>query len=169
MASNALATYSPEDVFVSIAGFLPIEGYLEGSFISITRDAPFFTTKESADGVVSRVASASKTYSVTLTLMQSSESNLVLTRTALLDNITHITKFPLIIKDMNGSTLLFSTSSWIEDIPETTFSVGIEGRSWKFKCANAMLNVGGNEHKSGLVEDAINTLAGLAPSIGSMF
>lgn len=167
--STKLAHYSPEDVIVSIAGFLPIEGYLEGTFVSISKDVPFFTSKESSDGVVSRVANRSGLYTVELTLMSTSESNQILTRLAMLDSSTKILKFPLIIKDTLGSTLLFATSSWIEGMPTTEFSTGVSGRGWTIKCSKATLNVGGNEGGSGLIEDAINTLAGLAPNISSLF
>ena len=166
---SILATYSPEDVTISIAGLLPIEGYLEGTFISISREAPFFTSKESADGVVSRVASASKTYNIKLSLHQASESNLILSRIASIDNSTHILKFPIMIKDHLGSTMVFSTTSWIENAPETTFSTGIEGRTWEIKCANAALNVGGNSRTSTMIEDAIGTIGGLLPRIGTLF
>lgn len=164
-----LATYSPEDVIISVAGFLPIEGYAEGTFVSISKDTPYFDTKESSDGVVSRVARKSGLYTVQLTLMGTSETNNILTRLALLDNNTRIAKFPLIIKDTLGSTLLFSTSSWIETNPVTDFSVAVDSRVWSIKCAKASLNVGGNESKSSLTEDAINTISGLAPSLKGIF
>lgn len=167
--STILSHYSPEDVVVLIGGFLPIEGFLEGTFIGISKDTAFFTTKESSDGVVSRVANKSGLYTVSLTLMSTSESNIILTRTAALDNITHMLKFPLIIKDTLGSTLLFSTTSWVENVPNTDFTLGVSARTWNIKCAKATLNVGGNERASGLVEDAISTIAGLAPSLGTMF
>lgn len=167
--SSILATYSPEDVIISIAGFLPIEGLLEGTFVSISKDVQLFTSKESSDGVVSRVANKSGLYTVSVTLMSTADSNQVLSRLAMLDSSTKILKFPLIIKDTLGSTLLFSTSSWIENMPTTEFSTGVTARTWSIKCAKATLNVGGNESASGLIEDAINTLAGLAPSISSRF
>ena len=166
---TVLAHYSPEDVVVLVGGFLAVEGYLEGTFINITKDVPFFTTKESSDGVVSRVANKSGLYTVNLTLMSTSESNLIMTRLALLDNLTYVAKFPLIIKDTLGSTLLFSTSSWVENVPTTDFDTGVTSRSWNIKCAKATLNVGGNESASGLVEDAISTIGGLVPSFGSLF
>lgn len=167
--STILAHYSPEDVIVLIGGFLEVEGFLEGTFISISKDVPFFTTKESSDGVVSRVANKSGLYTVNLTLMSTSESNLILTRTASLDNLTHILKFPLIIKDTLGSTLLFSTTSWVENVPTVDFTTDVSSRSWNIKCAKATMSVGGNEKTSGLVQDAISTIAGLAPNLKGMF
>lgn len=164
-----LATYSPEDVIVSIAGLLPIEGFTEGTFISVSKDTPYFATKESSDGVVSRIARKSGLYTLQMTLMGTSPSNEVLTRMALLDSKTHIAKFPVIVKDMLGSTLLFSTSSWVETNPTTDFGVSVDSRVWSIKCAKAVLTVGGNEDRSDLVEDAVATISGLLPSLGSMF
>ena len=164
-----LATYSPEDVTISLAGMIPVEGYTEGTFVSISKDTPYFTTKESSDGFVSRVAHRSNLYTVQLTLMGTSESNKILTKLAVIDNNTHIVKFPFIVKDTLGSTLLFSTSSWIETSPATDYSVSVDSRIWTIKCANASLTVGGNEQESGLMQDAISTIAGLAPSLRTLF
>lgn len=166
---NILATYSPEDVSVTLAGIGSIEGYTEGTFISVSKDTPYFTTKESSDGVVSRVAHKSGLYTVQLTLMGTAESNQLLTRLAQLDNSTHIIKFPLFIKDSLGSTLLFSTSTWIETNPTTDFSLEVDNRVWSFKCAKASLNIGGNEGSSGILNDAVNVISGLVPSLRRMF
>lgn len=166
---NILATYSPEDVTIVVAGMYDIKGLAEDTFVRIIKDAPLFSTKESSDGVPSRVKISSGIYSVSIVTMLSSESNDVLTKLALIDHITGMAKFPIMIKDTLGSTLLFSPSSWVEQMPETGFSTSSTTREWNIKCVNAALNVGGNQNPSSDAEDILNVVVGMTPSMGSIF
>lgn len=168
MASNILATYSPEDIIVTIAGLLPLSGFAEGTFINISREKELFSYRESADGVVSRTISPSKVYKVEVTLVSSSKSNEVLTKIALLDSKVGVLKFPLYIKDNMGSSLLFSTSSWIQNISDAEFSTTLSSRKWTIICADATNYVGGNEDASGALEDLANTVLGLSPTLGGL-
>ena len=169
MSKSILAHYSPEDVNVIIAGLIDLEGFTEGSFVSIRRDKPLFISRESADGQVSRTRVGGNTYTVELDLMSTSESNEMLTRLSLIDHSTHVVKFPLYIKDSLGSTLLFSTTAWIEQHPDTAFSTTVTSRKWMIKCSQATLHIGGNENPSSRMEDLTNGILGLAPSFRSIF
>lgn len=158
---SILSHYSPEDVDIYIAGVLKVKGYAKGTFVNISKDTQRFTTKESSDGVMSRSHSNSRSYSVGITLHSAASFNGVLTRLSEIDNVTKMGKFPLIIKDRLGSTLLFSPTSWIEVIPDTDFGAEILEREWMFKCSNTSLHVGGNESGSSFGEDAFNVGTGL--------
>lgn len=160
----ALATYSPEDVDILLAGIINISGFINGTFVNIAKDVGTFSTRESSDGVVSRNHASSGTYTVTLTLASTSESNKYLTLFSRLDDVTKMGMFPLIIKDRMGSTLLFSPKSWIETLPDTDFDVDVTERAWKIKCANAVLSIGGNEESSSIAEDVISVSGGLLGS-----
>lgn len=169
MAKEILTHYSPEEITVSIAGLHTIDGFLEGTFVGISRDAPLFSSRESADGRVSRTRNPSTLHTVSLTLMSTSESNEILTRLSLIDHATHTGRFPLFIKDNLGSSLLFSSTSWIEDLPNVEFTTSVSSRTWAIKCSQASLFVGGNSEESGLVEDVFNSITGLRPDIRQMF
>ena len=168
-SKGILAHYSPEDVQITLAGLFTLEGFKEGSFIKITRDSPLFTTRESSDGRVSRVKKPSRTYTVTVTLMSTASSNEVLTRLALLDHSTGVAKLSLMIKDSLGTSLFFSASAWVSEMPDMEFSTGVTDRQWVFSCTQSSFHVGGNEEGSGVAEDAINILTGLSPSLSRFF
>lgn len=157
-----LATYSPEDVEILIAGFVAITGMSNNTFVRVQKNTPAYTSKESADGKISRVFRPSTSYTVTLTLASTSASNDVLTVLSKADQITQTAKFPLLIKDLSGSTLLFAQSCWIEDIPDTSLSTEVTERNWIFQCADATFHVGGNESASSLLEDLFYAAGGLA-------
>lgn len=155
-----LGHYSPENTDIYIAGAWKIRGYVEGTFINISKNTQRFVVKESSDGVVSRSHSNSRTYTVEITLHSGSSSNNVLTRLSELDNTTKMGKFPLFIKDRLGSTLLFSPTSWIEKPADVSLGVEVTDRVWVFRCANTSLHIGGNEEISNNFEDLFNAGAG---------
>ncbi|MCK9530499.1 MAG: hypothetical protein M0R77_08060 [Gammaproteobacteria bacterium] len=157
-----LGTYSPEDVTVLFGGVHQLSGFIDGTFISISKDEPSFSTRVSADGAPTRTFSSNPLYTVQLVLHSGSESNQVLSYALTVDEITKMGKFPLIIKDQLGSSLFFSLTSWIESKPDSDFSVSIEEREWTIKCSQVTFNVGGNDSPSSLGEDVLRTGLGLA-------
>lgn len=162
MASNVIAHYSPERVTVLLGGVAQISGFVDGTFITIAKDSAMYSSRESADGKITRNYKKSSLYNVSLTLASTSDSNQLLTYTSELDVLTQMGKFPLIIKDQLGGTLLFSLTSWIESLPESDFSTSVEGRTWQIKCSQAVFNIGGNESENGLGGDMLNVGIGFA-------
>ena len=168
MASTVLANYSPEDVTILVAGFIPLTGYTNGSFVSITKDIMPFTSARTTDGRVARMYNNDQTYTVEITLHSASDSNDLLTKMWLLDEVTQRAKFPLLIKDQLGSSLFFSTTSWIESIPTMGFGDTIGDRVWTIRSSQAVVNVGGNTDPSSLLEDITNIAAGALPILGGL-
>lgn len=158
----ALLHYSPKDVSVTIAGFIQIDGYVDGTFINISRDVQPFETMKAMDGNVARLYKKDSGYKFELTLAQSSGSNNLLSAMYNIDIATQIGKFPLFIKDARGSTTFMSLTTWIEDIPQVTFSNGMESRTWTFRCSQASLNIGGNAEQSA-IESALSFSTQLLP------
>ena len=140
-----LWTYSPEEVTILVMG-VPLEGVVDGTFVSITRQA--------AD-----------IWDIQFTLMNTSPSNGFLDKLVLLDRVTKRGKFPLMIKDGFGGTLIFSTTTWIEELPAITYGVEMTERVWTLKSANAVVNINGNESPSSMAEDILGTVASALPGI----
>lgn len=159
---SKLGTYSPEDVIVLFGGVHRLSGFVDGTFINISKDEASFLSRVTADGRVTRVHSSNPIYTANITLHSGSESNEVLSYALLLDEATKMAKFPLIIKDKMGSTLFFSLTSWIENRPSSNFSLSMEDREWVIKCSQAAFMVGGNESPSSLGQDALAAGLGLA-------
>lgn len=142
---SGLAHYSPEHVTVLLGGVYPLDGFVDGSFVSIQKDSPNFTTKVTADGAVSRVRHASNQYTVTITLASFSNTNKVLSTLAELDYRAFNSRLPLMIKDSKGSTTFFSPESWVNAPTSVEFGTDITDRVWTFSCSDAILIAGGNE------------------------
>lgn len=161
MASR-LNLYSPSDVIVSLAGIHTVTGYADGTFIRITKEAKPFEKARAMNGEVSRIYNDDDVFRVELTIMQSSSSNNYLSMLYNIDTATRIGKFPLFIKDGRGQTTFLSGTTWIEQIPDVTFSNGLETRTWIFGCSDATIMIAGNSDVS-LIEQGLAVGASALP------
>ena len=160
-----LFNYIPEAVQCLVAGFIPITGFVDGTFITIDKDEMPYVSVRMPDGTMARKYNNSQTYTITITLHNGAESNNLLTKMWQVDEITQRGKFPLLIKDQSGSDLFFSTESWIEFIPSLVKSNSVDARTWIIKSAFAVMNVGGNEDQSDLLQDITNIALSALPGL----
>ena len=126
---------------------VPIEGgFGEGEVLKLEWDEPSFTIKKGADGGVTR----SKTYNgvakITLTLMQTSSFNALLSAILLSDRRgkNGAGVGPTQIRDKSGATIYFAAKSWIEGPPAAAFAREASHREWVIMCADAEGFEGGN-------------------------
>lgn len=160
-----IASYSPESVSVLVAGILTVDGFIEGSFVDVKKDAMPFRSVTMPDGTTARIYNKNSTYTITLRLHSASDSNDFLTKLWQIDEITQRGKFPFFVKDSSGSDLFFSTTTWIEGIPPIVKGVGIDERVWTLKSSQAVINVGGNGSASGILGDLFNIAASALPAL----
>lgn len=163
-----LFNYIPESVVCLVAGVLPVEGFVDGTFINIEKNKVPFQSITTPDGTTARLQNEDQTYSVRITIHNGSSSNDVLTKLWQLDEITGRGKFPLLIKDGSGTDLFFSTTTWIEQPPSIVKSNSVDARTWVLKSAYAIVNIGGNENPSSIVDDIINIAVSSLPSIAGL-
>lgn len=152
----ALFSYCPEEVNVLVAGFIPITGFVDGTFINITKDVMPFTSVRTPDGTVSRMYNNDQTYTIEISLYNGSQTNDVLTKLWQVDEITQVGKFPILVKDNSGTDLFFSTTTWIEQTPSMAKSSTVDTRTWVLRSSQAVINFGGNENVSSLINDLVN-------------
>ena len=163
MADINIFNYIPESVVILVAGFIPLEGYVDGTFVEISKDVLPFTARRTADGTVSRLYNNDQTYTIRITLHSGSGSNDLLTKLWQLDEITQRGKFPLLIKDGSGTDLFHSTTTWIEEVPSIVKSNAVEERTWVLRSSQATINVGGNMNPSSLLNDIRNIATSALP------
>jgi hypothetical protein len=156
-----IASYSPDGVNCLAFG-IPLDGFADGTFITIGKDRVPFGSTETADGQVARLYTNSQTYTISLTLHRGSTSNDVLTKLWQLDEISQRGKFPLFIKDLSGTDLFFSTNTWIEGIPNMVQSTNFDTRTWILRSSQAVINIGSNQNASSILQDLVNLASGAA-------
>lgn len=136
-------TYDPKQAILVIGG-VPIGGYADGTFISVERSSDTFEKVSGADGVVSRSKLNDFSGMLTVTLAQTSPSNDVLSGFAIVDEETAAGVVPIIIKDVGGSTAIFSAKGWIKKPANVEFGKSISNREWTLDLADMQFFVGGN-------------------------
>lgn len=159
----AIFNYCPDDVVCLIGGLLPVEGFVDGTFISINKDVMPFSSVKTADGQMGRLYQSDQTYTITLTLHSGSFSNDVLTKFWQLDEISQRGKFPLLFKDSSGSDLFFSNTTWIEGLPTLSKSASVDSRTWVLRSSQAVINIGSNANEQNILQDLINLATGALP------
>lgn len=150
----AVRTYAPEDVTVSLALVHQVTDFAEGQGISLEKDESVFSTNKGAKGHVERIHTPDRTYTLTLSLAQTSPTNAVLTAMYTVDDASRLGMFPIFIKDSSGQSVFTSPTCWIEGIPPATYSSGIETREWNIKCANTVFGLAGNTTERSAIESA---------------
>ena len=141
--SLLVRTYDPKQVIITF-GVAVLTGYAEGTFVKIARSGNAFDKRKGADGTVDRVNKNANDFGVSITLMQTAPVNAVLSALLAADQISNVGVLPLVIKDLNGTTLFTAAQAWIEKDPDDEFADGLGNREWKFATGPGAKLTGGN-------------------------
>lgn len=139
----AAPTYAPSKISIAVAGNI-ITGYAEDTFVTVTRSSDAFAKKTGADGLVSRTHSADRSGTIVLTLKQTSPSNDVLSALQLADELTLNAKFPVSVRDSNGTSLYVAADAWVMKMAEAGYAQDEGTREWTIECADLTPFVGSN-------------------------
>jgi len=147
--NGILASYSPEDVSVIISNdefTHRISGYVEGSFINISRVVPHATLYTGGDASNVRVVRDVRNYDISLTLHNAADSHDVLSRLMRLDTQSRDGRhlFSLTIKDEIGRTVGSAATAFIGTHPDVEFSTEVSDREWILHAVGYDLHIGGN-------------------------
>lgn len=137
-----LRTYDPKQIAITF-GAIIFTGYADGDFLEITGEDGF-EFREGADGSEDRINKNKNGKDINITLMQSSITNDALSAVFLVDTTTNQGIFPLVIKDLNGTTTLFSGQAYIKKLPDKTFGDSLGTITWNFRAVQSNYFVGGN-------------------------
>jgi hypothetical protein len=131
MPANPLAgNYDPKKLVVTFGG-VPLGGYGDSTFVEIApNNADGVHKKIGADGEVSRSFDADNTHQVTVTLMQSSDSNAYLSGVRNADKLTGHSILPLSITDLSGGSMGFWPQAWIRGDPTWGYGKEDQERQW---------------------------------------
>jgi hypothetical protein len=156
----ALRSYSPADVVVLLAGFYRVDGFVESSFVTISKDVQPYKTKRTSDGQVARTFIKDDTYTITLNLASTSPTNDILNALVTGDSLTQYGKFPIFVKDQLGTSLLLGPTCWVKEVPDLSFSETVTTRSWVIQATQCITNFGGNEDAATALQDLANITLG---------
>jgi hypothetical protein len=136
-------SYASDEVAMTWGEFL-LTGKAPGTFVKVERNQDTFGLAVGADGEGLRYRNADKSGKITVTLMQSSAANDILSQAAAQDEISLLGAQPLMIKDATGTTLCMTASAWIVKPASVEFAAESSTREWVFETDRLEIYVGGN-------------------------
>lgn len=137
----SVKTYDPSKVLVIVNGNI-MSGFADGTFVVVEREVEAFAKVVGADGEVTRTKSANKSGSMTITLKQTSASNLVLSALANLDEASSAGVVPVILKE--ASSVAFATEGWVQKQPPMEYGNEAGDREWIIDLASIEMLHSGN-------------------------
>ena len=115
-----------------------------GDFVTTTKDNPRWAREFDRAGNTTRVKNNNRGGTVSVVLSASSPTNTALSLVATQDDLTESRVGALLLKDLNGNTVVEADGAFIEDIPAPSFGSTRGSRTWVWQCANLRPFVGGH-------------------------
>ena len=121
-------------------------GFDENEFLDVEPEAETFGHKVGADGEVTRFRNNNRVNKITVKLMQTSVANSLFSALATLDENTPggAGIGPVLIQDLQGTTILAGQYCWISKRPKRTFAREVQVREWELTAVLAEANDGNN-------------------------
>jgi len=140
-----MKVYDPDQINISLNG-IPISGYADGEFVRIEKESDGFADVVGTDGEVSRSKTNDDRATVSIILMQTSDSNILLSALHTLDrNVPGGAGVgALLIRDAQGTSIFAASECWISKAPDVTFDREPTSREWTLRCAKLIDVHGGN-------------------------
>lgn len=134
-------TIDPKEVTVMVNGNV-LEGFAEDKIL-VAREANQSDDGVGADGDVARWITNDKRGNITVTLLETSRSNLILSALAKADELSGNGIFPVVIKNNRGNDLYIAASAWVQKMPDSAHGAAINTRAWILRTNNLNMTVGG--------------------------
>ena len=129
---STLRPYAPKKVVATFSAYT-ITGFEEGTFIEASRASDNTRNKVGAQGDVGITLNADKTGTLTFTLMQTSESNRVLSAVQAAQDLSgELLRDNFTIEDPSGGMLCICKGCHIMTPPAMTFSDDMSPKTWVF-------------------------------------
>ena len=136
---SEVKTYFAKDVDIAIGNHMA-SGLGEDTFVSIEKSGDGTSKVVGCDGEVGRSIDPDRSYTVTLTLLQTSKTNAYLQNMYNKDQKTGDGVAALLIKDKKGGLVLSSNSAWVAKPATRTFAKALSAREWTLETGEADLN-----------------------------
>ena len=129
--------------YILVFNGVQLTGFQNGTFISVERKTDTFSDEAGGQGDVVRVRSRDKRGTVTVTLQGASSSNDVLSTFAATDEAAGTAYGPLLVKDLNGTSIYQGTNAYIAKYPKNDLGDTHTPREWVIAVPNLDMFTGG--------------------------
>lgn len=122
-----------------------VDGSIDGEFAAVASDNPTWTREHDRAGNSTRVKNNNEGGTITITLAASSPTNARLSGVHELDRVSENQVGVLLLKDLNGNTVIEADGAFIADTPDPSFGAERGTRAWVFECASIRKFIGGHD------------------------
>lgn len=136
--------FDPKKLTVA-AGGVQLSGFAETDMITITPNKERAMLKVGVDGEGARVKNYDNSAEIKITLLQSSESNDILSAYALANSV-----FSFVMRDSNGTSLATALTCWVKRYPDLSFGSEVKDREWVLESDDLQLVVGSSYQSEGV-------------------
>jgi hypothetical protein len=125
---------------------IPVQGYADGDFLTITYETDAFSDVAGTDGEVARSKTNDRRATVEIILMSTSPTNDLLSAVHLADINTPggagVGAF--LVTDLNGTSLFTAGNAWVQKAPDVTYGREANERTWTLRVDSLVAFTGGN-------------------------
>lgn len=122
---------------------IQILGIGPDTFVKAVRNEDQFTEQVGANGDVVHSRNRNRTGKVTFTIQDASPTNDALSAAATADELTGLVYGALLIKDLNGTTLIQCANARIQKFPDLEYGKDSGTNDWMLMCAELEMFIGG--------------------------
>ncbi len=138
-----LYQYDPRLVTASW-GAIMFYGYANDSMIKATRNQDSSKYVPGGHGDGTRVSMTDRSGKFTIRLLAQSPCNDLVSAALIADELFGASVAPFFVKDLQGTTLIEATDTWILKPAEVDFSTDAGEREWTFECHEMLVFGGGS-------------------------
>ena len=138
-----MSTYDPKKVKV-IVGTSEVLGFASGTFVEVERQEDAVNLHVGTQGEYAWALNRNRSGTVTLTLLQTAQSNDVLQALATADEQSGTGARPFRLEDLNGRTLVSSKEVRVQRPATVGYGAEVGPREWVLLAGELEITVGGN-------------------------
>lgn len=140
-------TYDAANHTVTFGPIIMEGGFGPDTFIEVSRESPAWSDEVGVDGEVTRSKTNDDRATATLTLMQSSKNNDLLSAAYNLDKSTKggTGAVPFTLVDHGGTTKIDAFEAWLQKSPDQSRARAIGATAWEIRLASIKEFHGGND------------------------
>lgn len=116
-----------------------------GEFLGIVSDVPIWARETDGHGSATRVKNENRGGRLTINLSASSPTNTILSSLVALDLVSEGIVGPIVVKDLNGDTIVEADGCFLIDVPDLSFGSDRGSRAWVWECAAIRKFAGGHD------------------------
>lgn len=144
---KTVRTYDASQVKIVVGAFT-LNGYADGTFVTIKRNGDAFDDKTGADGTVDRINKNNYSFEVEVSIKRTSPWNSKLSELLAADQAGNVGIVQIAITDLSGQaqapSVFFAPQAWIKKDPDTEYADSLGNYKWTFRTGAGANFIAGN-------------------------